>query len=108
MGDALLADLHAAAAPHAAPVIAAALATLERALPDRAWLLDEAFTVADLNVAAVLSPSRSSRLHLTPYPRVARGSPAATPAPRPSRRGRGSRPEPPPVCAAPISAKQRP
>jgi glutathione S-transferase len=71
MGDALLADLHAAARPHAAPVIAAALATLERALADREWLVGAAFTVADLNVAAVLSPSRSSQLDLTPYPRVA-------------------------------------
>ena len=71
MGDALLADLHAAAAPHAAPVVAAALATLERALADRDWLVGGAFTVADLNVAAVLSPSRSGRLDLSPYPRVA-------------------------------------
>lgn len=70
MGDALLADLHAAAAPHAAPVVAAALATLERALAGRHWLLDETFTVADLNVAAVLSPSRSGRLDLAPYPRI--------------------------------------
>jgi len=71
MGDALLADLRAAAASHAAPVIAAALATLERALAERDWLLGEAFTVADLNVAAVLSPSRSRKLDLTPYPRIA-------------------------------------
>jgi len=71
MGDALLADLHAAAAPHAAPVVAVGLATLERALAGRDWMLGEAFTVADLNVAAVLSPSRSSRLDLSPYPRLA-------------------------------------
>ena len=71
MRDALLAELHAAAAPHAAPVVAAALTTLERALLDREWLLGDAFTVADLNVAAVLSPSRSSRLNLTPHPGVA-------------------------------------
>ncbi|HEX3407590.1 MAG TPA: glutathione S-transferase family protein [Caulobacteraceae bacterium] len=70
MRDALLADLRAATGPPAAPVIAAALATLERALVDRDWLLGEAFTVADLNVAAVLSPSRSSELDLTPYPRA--------------------------------------
>ncbi|HWF78489.1 MAG TPA: glutathione S-transferase family protein [Caulobacteraceae bacterium] len=70
MGDALLADLQAAAAPHAAPVIAAALATLERALAERGWLLGGTFTVADLNVAAVLSPSRAGRLDLTSYPRV--------------------------------------
>jgi glutathione S-transferase len=71
MRDALLADLRAAARPHVAPMIAAALATLERALADRGWLVGEAFTVADLNVAAVLSPSRSGELDLTPYPRVA-------------------------------------
>jgi glutathione S-transferase len=71
MRDALLADLRAAAAPQAAPVIAAALATLERALADRDCLLGEAFTVADLNVAGVLSPSRSSQLSLGPYPRTA-------------------------------------
>ena len=71
MRDALLADLRAAAAPHAGPVIAAALATLERALEGGDWLLGEAFTVADLNVAAVLSPSRSSQMDLTAYPRVA-------------------------------------
>ena len=59
-----------AIAPHAAPLVAASLATLERALADRAWLLGEAFTVADLNVAAVLSPSRSSQLDLSPYPRI--------------------------------------
>jgi glutathione S-transferase len=70
MRDALLADLRAAVAPPAAPVIAAALATLERALADRDWLLGETFTVADLNVAAVLSPSRSSELDLAPYPRI--------------------------------------
>ena len=71
MGDALLADLHAAIAPLAGPLIAAALTTLERALTGRDWLVGEAFTVADLNVAAVLSPSRSRRLDLTPYLRVA-------------------------------------
>jgi glutathione S-transferase len=70
MGDSLLADLHAAAAPHAAPVVAAGLATLERALAGRDWLIEARFTVADLNVAAVLSPSRSSRLDLTPFPSV--------------------------------------
>ena len=70
MRDALLADLRAALAEHAAPVIAAALATLDLALADRDWLIGEAFTVADLNVAAVLSPSRSRELDLAPYLRV--------------------------------------
>jgi glutathione S-transferase len=71
MGDALLADLRAATAALSAPVIAAALATLERALTDRDWLLGDAFTVADLNVAAVLSPSRREGLDLSPHPKVA-------------------------------------
>src|SRR5579864_5112052 len=43
MRDALLADVRAAVAPHAGPVIAASLATLERALADRDWLLGEGF-----------------------------------------------------------------
>jgi glutathione S-transferase len=59
-----------AIAPHAAPLVTVSLATLERALTDRAWLLGETFSVADLNVAAVMSPSRSSHLELAPYPRV--------------------------------------
>ena len=67
MGDALLAPLLAAVGPFAAPVISAGLATLERALAGRDWLGGTAFTVADLNVAAVLSPSRSGRLDLSPY-----------------------------------------
>ena len=59
-----------AIAPHAVALVATSLTTLERALLDRAWLLGADFTVADLNVAAVLSPSRSSQLDLTLYPRV--------------------------------------
>jgi glutathione S-transferase len=69
MRDALL-DLRVAVAERATPVISAALATLERALGNGVWLLGEAFTVADLNVAAVLSPSRSRGLDLTQYLRV--------------------------------------
>jgi glutathione S-transferase len=71
MGDSLLADLHAAIAEHVPPVIAASLATLERALGGRFWLVGETFTVADLNVAAVLSPSRAKHLDLRPYPKIA-------------------------------------
>ena len=43
---------------------------LDRAL-DRAWLVGNRFTVADLNVAAVLSPSRAARIDLTDAARVA-------------------------------------
>jgi glutathione S-transferase len=70
MRDARLVDLRAATAAHAAPLIATALVTLERALAGRDWLLGETFTVADLNVAAVLSPSRSQTLDLARHPSV--------------------------------------
>jgi glutathione S-transferase len=44
------------------------LATLERALSDRDWLVGAFFTVADLNVAGVLSPSRLRRLDMDRRP----------------------------------------
>jgi glutathione S-transferase len=68
--DALLTSLRAALAEHTGPMIAAALATLDRALEGRSWLIGKAFTVADLNVAGVLSPSRAEHLDLTTYPNV--------------------------------------
>jgi glutathione S-transferase len=71
MRDALLADLRTAIAAHAGPVISASLAVLERSLIGRSWLVGAAFSVADLNVAAVLSPSRAEHLDLSPYPNVA-------------------------------------
>lgn len=71
MRDALLEELRTATAAHAAPVIARALETLNRALDGREWLVGEAFTVADLNVASVLSPSRAAQLDFGPYPNVA-------------------------------------
>jgi glutathione S-transferase len=52
------------------PAVARALATLERALDGRSWLIPDAFTVADLNVAAVLSPSRAEHLDLTAHPNL--------------------------------------
>jgi glutathione S-transferase len=53
------------------PAIAKGLAKLERALADRQWLVGGSFTVADLNVAAVLSPSRTDPLDLTLFPATA-------------------------------------
>lgn len=47
------------------------LRVLEQALQDRDWLLGDAFTVADLNVAAVLGWARAARLDLTGQPRLA-------------------------------------
>jgi glutathione S-transferase len=68
--DALLADARAALGRHAEAAVERALQRLQRALAVRSWLLGEHFTVADLNVAAVLSPSRSAYLDLAPFPRV--------------------------------------
>jgi glutathione S-transferase len=46
-------------------------AVLEAALADHDWLLGDTFTVADLNVAAVLSWARAARMDLSDYPRLA-------------------------------------
>jgi glutathione S-transferase len=53
------------------PAAQRALGKLERALTGREWLAGEAFTVADFNVACVLSPSRAEHLDLAPYPNIA-------------------------------------
>jgi glutathione S-transferase len=68
--DAQLGELREAVAGPAAPMIATAFSRLDAALDAGPWLLGDRFTVADLNVAAVLSPSRASRLDLDPYPRA--------------------------------------
>jgi glutathione S-transferase len=46
------------------------LNVLERHLSARSWLLDDRFTVADLNLAAVLDWQRPAKFDLSPYPRV--------------------------------------
>jgi glutathione S-transferase len=68
--DVLLAELRAAIAGPARGAIATALEVLERRLGESAWLGAGRFTVADLNVAGVLSPSRSAALDLTSWPQV--------------------------------------
>ena len=68
--DALLAAFRAAAADHTRAAIARSLETLERVFADADWLVGGLFTVGDLNVAAVLSPSRARTLDLEPYPRL--------------------------------------
>jgi glutathione S-transferase len=52
-------------------LLGGALATLDRALAGRDWLVGETFSVADLNVAGVISPSRIADLDLTVWPNVA-------------------------------------
>jgi glutathione S-transferase len=69
-GDALLAKLQASMGENARPVVESALGLLDRTLDDRAWLVGDGFSVADLNVACVLSPSRTARLDLSPFPQV--------------------------------------
>ena len=66
--DALLADLIQAIGDRATGMVEQSLGVLERVLTDSDWLLGQTFTVADLNVAAVLSPSRASLLDLSRYP----------------------------------------
>ena len=66
--DALLADLRAAIGAHAASVVAPALKLLDDAVAKQRWLVGDHFTVGDLNVAAVLSPSRAEHLDFTATP----------------------------------------
>ena len=54
-----------------AALTAVELGKLDGVLKDRTWLLGERFSVADLNVAGVLSPSRTTQMDLTPHPHVA-------------------------------------
>ena len=68
--DALLVNLRAAAADEGRKATARALSVLDRALAGGGCLVADAFSVADLNVAGVLSPSRASHLDLDPYPDV--------------------------------------
>jgi glutathione S-transferase len=59
------------------------LTVLNSILADNAYLLGERFTVADINVASVLSASRLSAISMMPFPQVAdwakrcQGRPAA-------------------------------
>jgi len=69
--DARFEALRAGAADVLEAAVWASLATLERGLSGRDWLVGEHFTIADLNVAAVLSPSRARDLDLARLPRTA-------------------------------------
>jgi glutathione S-transferase len=68
--DALLANLIAAIGDHARAMIDRSLTLLEQTLGDRRWLAAEHFSVADLNVASVLSPSRAAQIDFEPRPHV--------------------------------------
>jgi glutathione S-transferase len=45
-------------------------AVLDQSLAEQDWLLGDAFTLADLNVAAVLSWARAARMDLSAYPHL--------------------------------------
>jgi glutathione S-transferase len=70
--DVLLAELRAAIGASAGAVVRGALDTLDRALAERGWLVGDGFTIGDLNVAGVLSPSRAGFVDLDSYPHVGR------------------------------------
>ena len=105
--DRLLADLIEAIGDRARDMIEAALGVLEGTFAERAWLVGEQFTVGDLNVAAVLSPSRSSKLDLREYPHVTSwlrrcySRPAATAARSRLKEVEGLRPSDEPISPAP-------
>jgi len=62
--DLNLSELRVAIGDRANGVIGSALMLLNGTLETRPWLIGDHFTVADLNVAAVLSPSRAASLDL--------------------------------------------
>ena len=48
------------------------LEVLESALSERQWLMGDNFSVADLNVASVLTFSKMAKVDLSPYPAVSK------------------------------------
>lgn len=68
--------------------VARGLSVLENTLAKSQWLLGGGFTIADLNVAAILSPSRARTLDLSKFPgtRAWLGRCYARPAARTVRR----------------------
>ena len=69
--DKLLADVIDAVGHRADRIVEHSLGVLDRALTGRRWRLSDHFTVCDLNVAGVLSPSRSEGLNLSDHADVA-------------------------------------
>lgn len=70
--DALLAELIVAIGTDRDAMIRQSLQVLDRVLGRETWLAADRFTVGDLNVAAVLSPSRAGSLDLSCCEHVAR------------------------------------
>ena len=68
--DQLLVDLINAIGSLGEGMVSQSLRVLEKALVHREWLVGDSFSVADLNVAAVLSPSRSDALDFSSFEKV--------------------------------------
>lgn len=68
--DASVAWLRERASDQLDAAISSALTTLDGALAERSWLAGDCFTVADLNVAGVLSPSRTRVLDLSAHAHI--------------------------------------
>jgi glutathione S-transferase len=68
--DLLLKDLIQAIGSRAQAMINRSLHMLTRVLRSSSWLVGNRFTVADANVAGVLSPSRSKNIDFANYPEV--------------------------------------
>lgn len=66
------AQRNAAVADAGAAKLARPLAVLDETLEGHSWLVDERFTVADLNVASVLFIAPMAHVDLAPYPNVQR------------------------------------
>ena len=70
--DLLLTDLIDAIGLRADEMVRQSLGTLDRALNRGGWLVGEHFSVCDINVGGVLSPSRSRSLDLSQFAGVSR------------------------------------
>lgn len=68
--DLLLADLLKAIGTLGDGMISQSLGVLDNALASSGWLVGERFSVADINSAGVLSPSRSDALDLSSFDNV--------------------------------------
>ncbi len=68
MRDAQVAEIRANAGATVDRELARGLTALERHLSGSPWLAAQHFTVADMCVAAALSPSRAALLDFAPYP----------------------------------------
>lgn len=68
--DAFMADIRGAAADHIQTALRPSLSKLNQALSQRTWPTGDHFSVGDLNVAAILSPSRTQAIDMDGLPKI--------------------------------------